>query len=239
MQGLSFAFSVAMGAWITRIEHPSTERQAVVDRLTAAQAQIAAPNREAGTVAERERLARELHDTLAQSLAGVVMLAERARAAHPGDALLPALEDAARRALGEARGLVTGAAGVPIDGGLAAALDVLAGRFRRETGLAVDVDVSAEVAREAEVVLLRCAQEGLADVRKHAAARSVALRVLEAPEGAVMTVADDGGGPGDGVGFGIAGMRDRLALVGGTVALDPAPGGGAVLTVRVPTAVLA
>lgn len=234
VEGVSFGFSIVMGAWITRIEHRSDERQQLVERLTATQAQVAALSREAGTVAERERLAMELHDTLAQSLAGVVMLAERARSRHPQDAGLGVLEDAARQALTEARGVVTAGANVPIDGGLRAALDTLAVRFRRETGLVVTVETAAEVPRGLEVVLLRCAQEGLANVRKHAGAGSVALRLVEQGDSAILTVEDDGAGPSTGDGFGLAGMRDRLAIVGGSVDLRPRDGGGAVLVVRVP-----
>lgn len=234
VEGVSLAFSLAMGVWISRIEERSASRLALIDELTAAQAQLAALHHDAGAVAERERLARELHDTLTQSLAGITMLAERARSRHPDDAALGVLEDAARQAMSEARGLVTAGAPVPLEGGLAAALDTLAARFRRETGLEVSVDVRAEVPRDLEVVLLRCAQEGLANVRKHAAAGAVALRVGTAEERAVLTVEDDGLGPSGGDGFGIAGMRDRLALVAGDVSLGAAATGGALLTVRVP-----
>lgn len=234
VEGVSFGFSMAMGAWITRIERRSAERQALIERLTAAQEQVAALNREAGAVAERERLARELHDTLTQSVTGVVMLAERARSRDPSDGSLKVLEDAARQALAEARGLVAAGASVPMEGGLAAALDVLAARFRRETGLAVDVVVEAEVPRGLEVVLLRCAQEGFANVRKHAGGAAVAVRVGVEGDEAVLVVQDDGRGPGGGSGFGVEGMRDRLALVAGSLDISPGPGAGTVLTVRVP-----
>lgn len=234
VQGLSLAFSFAMGFWISRIEQRSQRRQDLVDRLTAAQSEVAALNREAGAVAERERLARELHDTLTQSLTGIVMLAERARARHPDDPGLAVLEDAGRQAMTEARGLVAASAGVPLDGGLDAALVALAERFRRETGLEVRVDVTAEVPRSGEVVVLRCAQEGLANVRKHAQARAVSVVVTSDDDHVVLTVADDGRGPGSGDGFGLAGMRDRLALVGGEARLTAGPAAGSVLTVRMP-----
>lgn len=234
VQGLSLAFSFAMGFWISRIEQRSQSRQDLVDRLTAAQGEVAALNREAGAAAERERLARELHDTLTQSLTGIVMLAERARSRHPDDPGLAVLEDAGRQAMTEARGLVAASAGVPLDGGLDAALQALAERFRRETGLAVEVAVTAEVPRGREVVVLRCAQEGLANVRKHARASGVTVQVSRDGEDVVLTVADDGRGPGGGDGFGLAGMRDRLALVGGEARLRPGGAAGSVLTVRVP-----
>jgi signal transduction histidine kinase len=234
--GVSLAFSFALGGWITRITERSAGRQVLIERLTAAQEQLAVLHRDAGALSERERLSRELHDTLTQSLTGIVMLTERARSRHPEDAGLAALEDAGRQALREARAIVTATAPVPLDGGLRGALDTLAGRFSRETGLTVAVDVEAEVPRELEVVLLRCAQEGLANVRKHAAARAVSLRVAVECGRAVLTVTDDGTGPRGGSGFGIAGMRDRLALVAGDVALGAVPTGGSELTVRVPVA---
>jgi signal transduction histidine kinase len=71
-------------------------------------------------------------------------------------------------------------------------------------------------------------------VRKHAAAHAVLLRVQRQDGRAVLSVADDGEGPRGGDGFGIAGMRDRLALVAGDVALEPGSTAGATLTVRVP-----
>lgn len=236
VEGVSLAFSLAMGVWVSRIEERSEERRVLLDRLTAAQEQLAVLHRDAGALAERERLARDLHDTLTQSLAGVVMLAERARSRHPADAQLVVLEDSARQAMAEARALVTAGAAVALDGGLRGALEVLAERFERETGLAVSVDVRAEVPRDLEVVLLRCAQEGVANVRKHAAAERVALAVRTDDGRAVLTVTDDGRGPTGGAGFGIAGMRDRLHLVDGDVALTAAGERGALLTVRVPLA---
>jgi signal transduction histidine kinase len=223
-----------MGFWITSIEGRSRRRQDLVEELTAAQAEIAALNREAGTVVERERLARELHDTLAQTLTGIVMLAERARGRHPGDVQLAVLEDAAREALTETRGLVAAGASVPLDGGLAGAMTSLAGRFARETGLDVVAQVQVEVPRGLEVVLLRCAQEGLANVRKHARATRVALLVAPRDDEAVLTVSDDGIGPGAGDGFGLAGMRDRIGLVGGALELRAGAEAGTILEVRVP-----
>jgi signal transduction histidine kinase len=96
-----------------------------------------------------------------------------------------------------------------------------------------------------EVVLLRAAQEGLANVRKHANATAVTLELAYPPGSAVLTVTDNGTGTGTGTdagtsnggngGFGLAGMRARAADIGGTLRLEPVPGGGTRLTVLVPT----
>jgi signal transduction histidine kinase len=151
------------------------------------------------------------------------------------------MEQMARDALTEARGLVASLAPVDPSAGLGDALRRLASGFERETG--VQVTVEADVAgldRELEVVLLRCAQEGLANVRKHARASAARVTVRTGPDAVTLEVRDDGVGPGGAVpgegGFGLAGMRDRVALVGGRVEVGPGESDGTVLTVTVPRA---
>ncbi|MBM7503357.1 sensor histidine kinase [Agromyces aurantiacus] len=247
---LSVVFSIALGLWITRIAEYGEERARLLADLQAAQGQLAAMHRDAGVVDERARLAREIHDTIAQSLTGLVMVAQRTSrrlapvegeaAASAGDDV-ELMEQMARDALTEARGLVASLAPVDPDTGLAEALRRLSAGFERETG--VRVTVTADVSgldRELEVVLLRCAQEALANVRKHARATTAEVEVARLDGEVVLEVRDDGDGPGPGVagdrGFGLAGMRDRVALVGGRVAFGPGDAGGAVLRVLVPLA---
>lgn len=237
--GLSAAFSLALGLWITRIAEWGTERQRLLADLTAAQAGLEAASREAGATAERARLARDVHDTIAQSLTSIVMLAERGRLDGSADTVA-LIEEAARDALREARALVVveSPAADP-SGSLSEALRRLGERFSRETGLPVAVTTSVQpVPRDIQVVLLRCAQEGLANVRKHAAAVSASVTLLVG-EDAVLVVSDDGRGLGGvrlghGDGFGLAGMRDRVGLVGGTLDVTDGEVSGTTLTVRVP-----
>lgn len=237
----SFAGSVALGLWIWRIAEYGDERARLLDELTAAQDELSLLHRDAGVTAERERLARELHDTIAQSLAGVVLLTQRARrelaAGASTDASLAALEEAARDALTETRTLVAGAAPVELGRGLTGALELLAERFRRESGVSVAVSVALDspLDRDAEVVLLRCAQEALANVRKHAGASSVSLDLVEEGGSVTLRVADDGVGLDPAAvpdGFGLSGLRARLALAGGTLAVQG--GAGATLIARLP-----
>ena len=239
--GFSFGGSCAIGLWIWRIAAYGDERARLLDELTAAQDELAAMHRDAGVTAERERLARELHDTIAQSLAGLVLVAQRTRrdlaAGKLTDATLALLEEGAREALTETRTLVAGSAPVELGGGLAGALELLAERFRRESGVAVSVSVAldAPLHRDAEVVLLRCAQEGLANVRKHAGASSVAVSLTDAGDAVELRIADDGRGLDPAAipdGFGLSGLRARLALAGGT--LDVSGDGGTIITARVP-----
>ncbi|TYL53088.1 sensor histidine kinase [Agromyces mariniharenae] len=247
---LTVGFSIALGLWITRIAQYGEERARLLDELQAAQGQLAAMHRDAGMTEERGRLAREIHDTIAQSLTGLVMVAQRAgnrleavdgaaAASARGDIEL--MEQMAREALTEARGLVAALAPVEAEAGLAEALRRLAVSFERETGVAVSV--SADVSgldRELEVVLLRSAQEALANVRKHARASTATIEVAATGDDVVLTVTDDGIGPGEAQpgehGFGLAGIRDRAALAGGTFDFGPGAAGGTRLRVVVPRA---
>ena len=98
---------------------------------------------------------------------------------------------------------------------------------------------SARLDRSVEVVLLRCAQEALSNVRKHANAASAAVRLTDAVGGAELTIADDGVGLASAAseleesGFGLRGMRERVSLVGGTFSV--ATDHGTVVRVLVPT----
>ncbi|MFJ2543471.1 sensor histidine kinase [Microbacterium sp. NPDC087589] len=236
--GLSTAFSLALGLWITRIAEWGVERQHLLADLTAAQAGLETASREAGAIEERARLARDVHDTIAQSLASIVMLAERARL-DGSPAAIELIENAAREALVEARALVAVTSPTPSAESLGDALRRLGDRFARETGMRVDVSApDAVLARGVQVVLLRCAQEGLANVRKHSGAASARV-TLAIADSAELRILDDGRGLGgvsidDDRGFGLAGMRDRVALVGGTLTVADGARAGTDLTVCIP-----
>lgn len=245
--GLAVVFSIALGLWISSIAEYGEERARLVTELTDAQSQIEALSRDRGAAEERERIARDIHDTLAQTLAGLVLLSERAgRQARDGrtDAAAEAIatiEQTAREALAESRALVARMAAVPADEALAAAIERLAARFRAEVGLAIDVDVAAgvDLDREQQVVLLRCLQEALANVRKHAQATLVTVAVASDVDGVRMTVRDDGVGfdtSAARTGFGLDGIGDRATLAGGSVEVASEPGRGAVLTIVLPRA---
>jgi signal transduction histidine kinase len=201
--------------------------------------------------AERERLAREVHDTLAQGYMSIVVLAQTAAAGLPprteGVAeRLALIEEVARENLAEARAMVAAFAPVALDSAtLVEALQRLVGRFGRETGLAPRLDTAAlrdgvDLSRSEEVVLLRGAQEALANVRRHASATAVVLRVSRVGTGESAQVSvhveDDGVGfdPSDAAGVGLAGLRDRAEEVGGALDVVSAPGQGTRVTVRVP-----
>ncbi|MDX2025370.1 sensor histidine kinase [Microcella sp.] len=240
---LSLIFSLAMGFWISRMTALGEERGRLLVELQGAQEQIAALNRAAGAADERERMARDLHDTIAQDLTGLVMLAQRARReATAPDATLALLEENARAALTETRALVAAGAAVADDGlDLASALHRLADRFMRETGVRVElsVDDSLALSRDVDVVALRCVQEALGNARKHARASRVTIDVSRVNDDRLrVRVIDDGIGFDPAAapdGFGLTGMTERLSLVHGTLSVTSAPGAGTTLTAELPT----
>lgn len=264
IQGVSLVFALSLGLWITRIAELGEEKARLLVVLQAAQAESERASRDAGAAAERERIARDIHDTIAQSLTSVVLLAQRARAevrqtvAGTSDATplddrplavlesIELIEATARDALGEARALVATMAAMPsADSALGDSLRRLGERFARETGVAVDVDASPDrFPRATEVVLLRSAQEGLANIRKHAAARHAGLALTVDADWVELRISDDGIGISDPAGallgtaptagFGLHGMHDRASLLGGTVEITSAPGAGTTVVVRVP-----
>jgi len=256
--GVALAFSILLGVWVGQTMLQTARHAQLVDDLHAAQAELGAVHHAAGVVAERERMAREIHDTLAQGFTSVVMLAQAASAdldrADVGAARdrLALVEATARDNLAEARSLVTAFAPLPLQGAtLVEAVERLAARFEEESGVAVTLRLTAVpgLGSAEDVVLLRSAQEALANVRRHAAARSVLVSLgseirpegLGLPDGAtaVLEVADDGRGLGPHVveGFGLRGMRERVALGDGVVTVTSPPSGGTTVRVELPVPV--
>lgn len=246
--GTGLVFAIALGLWITWVSEQSEERAALVERLGAAQAELASTHHAAGVLAERARLAQEIHDTLAQGFTSVVMLAQAASAELARDRLAPAaervdqIEAVARDNLAQARALVAAFGPPELESGtLADALARLATRFEAETRVRVEVDGLdglGAVGPEQAVVLLRAAQEALANVRKHAGAQAVRLSVQRDGDDLLLEVADDGRGlPVDVVeGVGLRGMRERVDAGGGTLEVGSGPGGGTRVSVTLPTA---
>ncbi|RMI03629.1 sensor histidine kinase, partial [Cellulomonas triticagri] len=242
---VGLAFALALGIWITRIAEQSENRAWLIDQVEAAQAQAAASNHAAGVLAERERVAQEIHDTLAQGFTSVVMLAQTAQAQLDAGApeevhcRLEQIERVARENLAEARALVAAFGPAALaDATLAEALTRLGERFQAETGVRVDVTLDAvgPTDRDAEVVLLRAAQEALANVRKHAGARRVLLRLLREDGAVTLEVLDDGNGlaPGTAEGVGLRGMRERVAAGGGSLHVAGEPGRGTRVRLALP-----
>jgi signal transduction histidine kinase len=243
---ISIAFAIVLGLWIHGIINESNRRAALVEELRTARAELAEAHHQAGVLAERERLAHEIHDTLAQGFTSILMLAQAADAAverNPAVARqrIELIEDTARENLAEARSLVVALGPVDLaSGSLREALGRLVQRFGAELELDVEVNVSGAVRSlpaNVEVVLLRATQEALANVRKHAKASRVDVTLSYAETAAQLQVTDDGRGfrPGDADGFGLRAMRARVQQVGGRLDVRSGPGEGTTVSIVVAT----
>lgn len=237
---VSITFSVVFGPWMARIIRQSAERAVLIEELEASRAQVARLSRERGAMAERERLAGEIHDTLAQGFTSIIMLIQAAEASRDPSRHLALAMRTARENLAEARGLIAALSPSPLDGStLEQALRRIAARLHEELSLSVTFEVgdgSRPLPPGIEVVLVRAAQEALANVRRHAAASSVGVRLDYGESEVCLSVADDGRGfdPAAPPGFGLRAMRARAEEAGGSVLVDGAPGKGTRLTVRIP-----
>ncbi|WP_160573593.1 sensor histidine kinase [Actinomadura physcomitrii] len=226
-----------LATFIGRLSAQNRERALLIDELDRTRDELAAVSREAGVLAERERLARDIHDTIAQGFTSIVMLVQAAEAEVGSNRHLDLVARTARENLAETRGLVAALAPPALaEGSLVEALRRLAADF----ALPVDMDVEGEqrpLGAAAEVVLLRVAQEALANVRKHAGARSVWMSLEFGAGEARLTVADDGRGFDPAAvasGFGLRGMRGRVEQVGGGLTVRSGAGEGAVVEAVLP-----
>lgn len=210
--------------------------------------------RETGMLGERQRLAHEIHDTLAQGFNGIVMHLETTeRRLPPGaDRARQPLNTAlatARESLAEARRLVWALRPEALDRhSLPEALEMLVAKWSQETGVAGGFNLSGaerRLAPEIEAAVLRTAQETLSNVRKHAKAARVMLTLSYMKDAVVLDARDDGVGfdPGqvagevrdhDAGGFGLRAMRERICQLGGAVEVESEPGEGTSLAVQLP-----
>jgi signal transduction histidine kinase len=245
---ISAALSLSLGLFINRIVTEAETRAETIDELRAAQAKLAASERDRGVHEERERLSREIHDTLAQGFTSVVALSRAADAALArGDVTaarerLALIEGTASDNLDEARLIVAELTPGHLQSRtLGEALRRLGAAVSSENGLRADVRVAGEpvpLGGTAEVVILRTAQEALTNVRRHAGAGHAELTLTyEDPEHVVLEVRDDGRGfdsEAPRSGFGLDGLHARAAEVGGSVSLRSEPGEGTTLRLEVP-----
>jgi signal transduction histidine kinase len=241
------AFSVLIGIWIERVITQSTERRGLIEKLEATQAEVSRLSHEAGVTTERERLAGEIHDTLAQGFTSIVTLVQAAESELGHDEaqvrrhLALALRTA-RENLAESRALV--AALAPAELTERSVLDAIrrqATRLTEETGVAAVVEVQGArrpLPTGVEVVLLRTVQESLSNVRKHASASSTEIVLSYQDNSVVLVITDDGRGfdvSATTNGFGLRGMRSRVEQVGGTLTVTSSPGSGTVVELEVRT----
>jgi PAS domain S-box-containing protein len=192
---------------------------------------------------ERRRLARELHDSAAQSIVALGMNLDTVRQA------AAALDADAQRALDESVELANRCIcelrtlsylmhpPVLDDRGLASALRGYVEGFAMRSGIDVKLDLPPDLTRlprDVELMLFRIVQEGLTNIHRHSGSRTATIRLARCPQHVIMEVRDQGcgmgdldgnGGPGARIGVGIAGMRERVRQIGGTLQIRSKPGG--------------
>jgi signal transduction histidine kinase len=234
-----------IGTVITTSMGQRRQLAVLVAELAATRAESARLSREAGTAAERERLAREIHDTLAQGFTSIVMLAQAVDPELETDTAaakrhVELIGATARENLAEARAMVAELTPSTLEESLPAAVQRQCDRLAAEIGANVTLRIADNLPPQSmasDVVLLRAAQEAFANIRKHAHASAVAVELSSSDTGVRLAVTDNGIGRDNGQaeGFGLRGMRARVAQVGGEVTVSTAAGGGTTLIVEVPS----
>ncbi|GGT97145.1 sensor histidine kinase [Streptomyces lateritius] len=269
---LGAAVAVATVLGYQALYRESERRRRMVEELIATRAELAAAERHAGTLAERERLAREIHDTLAQGLSSIQLLLRAAERTLPEDSPAAGHIERARRAaqdnLAEARRFVRALSPPDLEhGSLAAALERLCepgvagtaaagpdgtesdgperdGTVPAGTGPRVRFSMSGtpvELPTPYEVALLRIAQSALANTVRHASAARAEITLSFMDASVTLDVVDDGKGfdparvasSAEG-GFGLPAMCSRAESLGGTFAVESAPGQGTAVAVSLP-----
>ncbi|MEV4620768.1 sensor histidine kinase [Asanoa sp. NPDC049573] len=229
---------------VTELAEANRKLSAALAENAGLHAQLVGAAREAGVLDERARMARELHDTLAQGLIGIVTQLEAAGSGelerHVDAALALARDSltATRRSMHAMRPAELEGARLPD------ALASLAGAWSSASAVPAGLTTTGAVRDlhpEVELALLRAAQEALANVSKHARAGKVGITLSYMDDVVTLDVRDDGVGfePGAGLrdgAFGLVAMRQRVERLGGRVEIEAEPGGGVAVAVSVPAA---
>ncbi|MEU4578819.1 histidine kinase [Nonomuraea sp. ATR24] len=209
---------------------------AMLDRLEAERT-AASAHALAAQEGERQRIARELHDEIGQSLTVVLLALKRTADRAPDDLReeLRTIQETVRSSLDEVRQVARRLRpGVLEDLGLISALNALAADF---PGVPVTRRLDARLpplGGEAELVVYRIAQEGLTNVARHAGASRVELSLVRRPGGVLLSIVDDGRGGPIHEGAGIIGMRERALLIGARLSIEHPPEGGTAVRLAVP-----
>lgn len=246
------AVAIVITAVYRDLREEARQREQLMAELTMAQQRLAAAERYAGTLAERERLAHDIHDTVAQGVASIVLLLRSVKASASGltdDAQrqLGAAEHAAKTALEDTRRVVRALAPAGLAGqSLASALQQLA-TDAAPVGIQIGFELDGEpyeLPTSTAVALLRTAQGALGNVIAHSLAEHAQLTLTYQADQVSLDVADDGRGfdptlspqeSTSGTGIGLTAIRTRLAEVGGALTVESTPGAGTAISATIPT----
>ena len=243
--------NVASGDWRELSSDDLRLLYTVGDLLSIAveRARLFQQSSELGALEERNRLAREIHDTLAQGLAATALQLEAAEANLEGRPKIEGARQAVRKALAltqesldEARRSVLDLRAAPLEGRtLAKALAALGAEMSSEADLDIKFEAdgrTVSLPSSVEVGLYRVAQEALSNVVRHAGATRVTMRLASAPGEIRLSVTDDGKGfdpdsvPGER--YGLVGINERATLLGGRMAVESEVGVGTRIDIFIP-----
>ncbi|GAA5145355.1 sensor histidine kinase [Microbacterium pseudoresistens] len=250
-----FAFGISRG--YLQLLRDAAERERLVASLTRAQQEtaelqdeLALAQRQSGAIAERTRISRDIHDTIAQALSSIRLLAHAGgRTDDPAAArTLTQVETLAGDSLADVRRIVAALAPAELeDDALAAALRRMLDRAHDEVGLQAELHVDDTLPllpTEVEVALLRTAQSALANVRLHAQATRVVMSLIDADQSVRLDITDDGRGfdvaawegadDAASSSYGLRFMRSRLRELGGGLDIESAPREGTAISVHLP-----
>lgn len=243
----SIVFSLFFAERIRSVLRETRARQRLIDELHEREAEVAALSAARGAEQERTRIAREMHDTLAQGFTSIVTLGHAVQGEFDADPAaarrhIELITATAQENLAESRRIIAALSPATLaHDSLPQALGRVVAGFTAET----DVDAKLEVRGTAhasspgtEVVALRIVQEALANARKHARAGHVAVVIEYAPDEVVVEVRDDGTGfdtTAPTTGFGLKGMDSRVLESGGTLDVTSKPGAGTTVRASLPT----
>ncbi|SEG88739.1 Signal transduction histidine kinase [Thermomonospora echinospora] len=214
--------------------------EAALEENAGLHAQLMTQAHEAGVLDERQRMAREIHDTLAQGLAGIITQLRAAKRVPDGAEHVELALALATESLAEARRSVDALRPQRLDDAhLPEAMSALARDWSEASGVELHVEITGDrvpLSPAIEVALFRIAQEALTNIGKHAAASRAGLTLSYAGDVTLLDIRDDGkgiDGSGDG-GFGLSSMRQRARGVGGTLEIESVPGEGTAISASVP-----
>ena len=239
------AVAVVVGLSLKAMQAQAVELERLNEDLLAVQKRLAASQRQAGVLEERARLAREIHDTVAQSLSSIGLLlsaVERTLPDHLAAEQIRLAHRASSEALAETRGLIAELAPpAVVDQGLPAVLERLGATSWSIGGLHVDVDCpdTSDLPMEIQTALLRLSQGAMSNVVRHAHAQHATIRILRDDDYVHLQVTDDGIGMdpdasfGEGS-FGLQAIRQRVDELAGEVSLTSKPGEGTIVDVLLP-----
>ena len=235
-----------LGLFVSSIVRQNAERRTMIGQLNAARSELAKAEREAGALEERQRIAGEIHDTIAQGLASIVLQlqsAEHELSADPpaARARMSMAIAMAREGLSEARRVLWALRPDLLQNDpFHRAVERVVKDWAERSGVSAQTHVTGpvrEASSDVEQTLLRCLQEALANVQKHAKAGAVTATLSYMGNELFLDIQDDGRGfdaTAHPPGFGLHGMKERVEAAGGRLDIESAPGEGTTIAVKVP-----